>query len=104
MSTVTKSSGNVFADIGVSDPEGALVKAKLASRIIDIIGEREWTQARAAAILGIDQPRVSDIVRGSLSRFSTDLLMLFVARLGTDVTIELKPRRRGAGHVSVVAV
>ncbi len=59
---VEASSGNVFADLGVPDANEALVQAKLAQRICAILSERKLTQARAAALLGVDQPKVSALV------------------------------------------
>ncbi|MGO8968376.1 MAG: helix-turn-helix domain-containing protein [Myxococcaceae bacterium] len=104
MKKTTRGTGNVFADIGVPDPEVALVKAQLASRIVDLIEARGLTQVQAAAILGTDQPRVSDIVRGSLQQFTADRLMRFITALGSDVEIAVHPgrRARGAGHLRVV--
>jgi len=63
---IKKSSGNVFADLGVKNPEEALVKARLAHVISEAISARGMTQVDAAAFLGIDQPRVSRLVRGQL--------------------------------------
>lgn len=104
MKKMTRGTGNVFADIGVPDPEVALVKAQLASRIVDLIEARGLTQVQAAAILGTDQPRVSDIVRGSLQQFTADRLMRFITALGSDVEIAVHPSRRasGAGHLRVI--
>ena len=71
---VTKSSGNVFADIGVRNPDEALVKAKLARVIARTIEAKHMTQSEAADLLGIDQPKVSNLVRGKLAGFSIDRL------------------------------
>ena len=90
---VEESSGNVFADLGLPDPEGCLVRAELTLRICDIIAERKLTQAKAAAILGIDQPKVSALMRGKLSGFSTDRLIRFLNALGSDVEIVIRPQR-----------
>ena len=62
----TESSGNVFADLGLADPEEALAKAELARQIGALLAERGLTQAQAAALLGVDQPKVSALVRGRL--------------------------------------
>lgn len=101
---VTESSGNVFADLGYADPEEALAKAELARRISQIITKRHLTQAQAAEILEIDQPKVSNLIRGKLSGFSTDRLFKFLNALGRDVQIVIKqkPRARRRGHTSVV--
>ncbi len=104
--SVVKSSGNVFADIGVAEPEEALAKAKLAYRISEIIKRRGWTQSRAAAFLEIDQPKISAIRHGRLSGFSTDRLFKYLVALGSDVEIIIrdKPRARKPGRIKVTTV
>jgi predicted XRE-type DNA-binding protein len=92
---VEASSGNVFADLEVPDPEETLAKAELVSRIGDIIAERKLTQAAAAAILGVDQPKVSALVRGKFAGFSIDRLLRFLNALGRDVEIVVGPDRHG---------
>jgi predicted XRE-type DNA-binding protein len=92
---VEASSGNVFADLGVPHPEECLAKAKLVQRIADAIAERRLTQAQAAGILGVDQPKVSALVRGKFEGFSIDRLLRFLNALGRDVEIIVGPTRRG---------
>jgi predicted XRE-type DNA-binding protein len=89
------SSGNLWADIGRPDADEALARAQLLSRIIDIIRERRLTQARAAEILGTNQPTVSDLMRGKMSKFSLERLIAFLNALDRDV--EIAVRRRPAG-------
>src|SRR3954453_20144730 len=91
--TVEPSSGNVFADLGLKNPEELLAKAELVQRISDIIAERKLTQARAAKVLGIDQPKVSALLRGKLDGFSIDRLFRFLNALGRDVEISVRPAR-----------
>jgi predicted XRE-type DNA-binding protein len=87
------SSDNVFADLGVTNPEEALAKAQLA-RAICLLDEKEGlTQTALAARLGIDQPKVSALLRGRLKDFSTDRLLRLVLRLGHDVNINVHSRR-----------
>lgn len=86
-SAFTESSGNVFADLGLPDAGNRLAKAELARRITLEIEQRTLTQREAAALLGIDQPKVSAITRGRLKEFSLDRLLTFVGRLGLDVEI-----------------
>jgi predicted XRE-type DNA-binding protein len=95
---VEASSGNVFADLEVPDADEALAKAELARRICAILAERKLTQARAASVLGIDQPKISALVRGKLDGFSTDRLFRFLNALGQDVEIVVRPRRQENGH------
>lgn len=93
--TVTHGSGNVFADLGLPNAEERSAKAELA-RAISVLLEG-MTQAEAAALLGVDQPKVSALLRGKLKDFSTDRLLSFLTRLGRDVEIHVKRRRRTRG-------
>jgi predicted XRE-type DNA-binding protein len=90
---IEPSSGNVFADLGLKNPEELLAKAELVQRIADIIAERKLTQVRAAKLLGIDQPKVSALLRGKLDGFSTDRLFRFLNALGRDVEIVIRQAR-----------
>ncbi len=100
------SSRNVFADLGVDAPEEALAKAELAAKITEIIDAKGLNQAAAARTLGIDQPKISALVRGRLTGFSTERLIKFLNVLGRDVEIVVRDRhRRGRrGHLQVVLV
>ena len=98
---VTKSSGNVFADLGVEQPDEALAKAKLAAQIAAIVEQQRLTQSEAADLLGVDQPKVSALLRGRLSGFSTDRLIRFLNALGRDVEIVVKPKRRGRHQAGI---
>ncbi len=102
---VEESSGNVFADIGLSNPDERLAKADLAIRIGEAIRARRLTQTQAARTLKIDQPKISRLLRGQLSGFSTERLMHFLTMLGRDVEITVKPtpRSRRQGQLRVVA-
>jgi predicted XRE-type DNA-binding protein len=101
---VEVSSGNVFADLGLPNSEEMLVKAELASKIGEIIETRSLTQMDAAEILGIDQPKVSALIRGRLTGFSTERLFRFLNALGSDVEISVKPKpeSRTAAITSVI--
>jgi len=102
---VTASSGNVFADIGVVQPEEELAKAQLASRIRDVVGQRRLTQVAAAALMGIDQPKVSALLSGRHTNFSSERLMRLLTKLGQDIDIVVRttPPRRQLGRIRVVA-
>jgi predicted XRE-type DNA-binding protein len=93
---VTKSSGNAFADRRLSNPEEALAKAKLAHRIWQVIAERGLTQAAAARLLGLDQAKVSALVRGKLKGFSVGRLFRCLNALGQEIEIVVHtvPRTR----------
>ena len=97
------SSGNVFADIGLRNPDVVLAKAEIARRVIRTIVEKGLTQSEAAAILGIDQPRVSALVKGRLSLFSLEKLLGFSSKLGSQVEIRIaRPTQRKAASFRVV--
>lgn len=89
-SRITKSSGNVFVDLGFPPDEVAVLtlRAELMVALRTLIAARGWTQAQAAEELGITQSRVSDLVRGKHERFSLDMLVTPAARAGRTV----KPR------------
>ena len=89
---VTPSSGNVFADLGLANADELLIKAELVRQISNLIDARDLTQIEAAKILGIDQPKVSALLNGRLSGFSTDRLFRFLNSLGSDVEIRVLPK------------
>ena len=101
---VTPSSGNVFADLGFAEPEEELTKVELASQIRQVIKRRRLTQVAAAAIMGVDQPKVSALLKGRLANFSTDRLMRLLTALGQDVEIVVRERSSTAdkGRIRVV--
>src|ERR1035441_1795214 len=100
---VEKSSGNVFADIGLPHPEQELLKAKLTLQINLLIKARDLKQVEAGKILGIKQPHVSALMRNRAGAFSVERLMDFLTALGQDVEITVRPTRKEHGEVSVVA-
>lgn len=101
---VEEGSGNVFADLGFPDAEERKTKVLLAIQIQQVLEERRLTQAGAARILGVSQPKVSALVNGRLEGFSVERLMIFLTSLGRDVQITVSPRRsvRAAGRIRVV--
>ena len=100
--TFEKSSGNVFADLGLANPEREQLKAHLTLQIYRIVKERGLTQAKAGRVLGIKQPHVSALMRNRSGNFSVERLMDFLIALGQDVEITVRPTRREQGHVSIV--
>ncbi len=94
---VTGSSGNVFRDLGFpsDEAEHLLVRSDLMIKVQKLIASRRLKQAEAAKILRVTQPRVSDLLRGRIDLFSTDMLIDMLARLGVRVQLVLKPSRRG---------
>jgi len=101
--TVTPGSGNVFAALGFPEPEEELTKAQLASQIRQTIKRRRLTQAAAARLMGIDQPKVSALLNGRLANFSSERLMRLLTALGYDVEIivKAKHRTRDRGRIRV---
>lgn len=86
-----KSSGNVFADIGLPEAADHLVKAKLVFKIDALLQERGLKQSDAASLLGVKQPDISKMLHGDFRQFSVERLMKFLVALGQDVEIVVKP-------------
>lgn len=103
--TITRGTGNVFADLGYADADERQTKLRLAHAINDVVGRRRLTQAATAAKLHINQPKVSALANYKLDGFSVERLMTFLTALDQDVQIVIKnkPRSRSAGRISVVA-
>lgn len=94
-------SDNIFSDLDIPNSEEALAKAELARQIYGAIKKKKLTQKQAAALLAIDQPKVSALVSGRLSGFSLERLFRFLNELGQDVTINVKPKSRACKRGSV---
>ncbi len=96
---LTRSSGNVFRDLGFSgdEAEHLQARAELMVHLQKVITARGLKQAEAAELLGVTQPRVSDVMRGRIDLFSIDTLIDMLARLGIRAKLVLHPRRRRAG-------
>ena len=99
---VTLSSGNVFADMGLSNAEELKAKVRLCVAINRILDERKLTQVETAKVLGVNQPKVSALRGYKLEGFSVERLMHFVTALEHDVVIEVRPKSESAGRVIVV--
>ena len=92
---ITPTTGNVFRDVGFRDEEAAhlLVRADLMIQVQKLIASRRLKQREASALLRVTQPRVSDLLRGRIELFSTDMLIDMLARLGVRVHVTTKPLR-----------
>lgn len=102
MSEIERGSTNVYADLGMPNAEEMLVKAQLATKIGAIIRRRKLTQVEAAQLLGIPQPKLSNMLRGQFRGISEAKMLECLTRLGRNVRIVVSPARsRAAGHVSV---
>lgn len=84
---VQESSGNVFADLELPEPDEMLVKAELTRRISEIITKRHLTQVQAAELLGVDQPKISVLMRGKLTGFSFLLFYAWVPACNTCIAV-----------------
>jgi predicted XRE-type DNA-binding protein len=99
----TISSGNIFADLGFPDAEERMAKVNLAFQINTLIKRKKLTQKQAAALLDIDQPKISALSTGKLAGFSLERLFRFLTILGQDITINVTPKARSkkVAHVIV---
>ena len=102
---VIRGTGNVFADLGYPDAGERQAKLRLAYALNQILEERRLSQADAAKVLGVTQPKVSALRHYKLAGFSVERLMNLLTALDQDVEIVIrrKPRSRKAGRISVVA-
>jgi predicted XRE-type DNA-binding protein len=91
---VEPSSGNVFADLGFPDAEERLLKAELAVKIAELIDSKGLTQIETARRVGLDQPKISHLLRGRLSGFSADRLFAILNRLGHSVEVRISAKER----------
>ncbi|MCC3407918.1 MAG: XRE family transcriptional regulator [Microcoleus sp. PH2017_10_PVI_O_A] len=100
------SSGNIFADLGMPNSDEMLMKAELVRQITELVNQRKLNQLQAAEVLGIDQPKVSALMRGKLTGFSTERLFRFLNALGCDVQIVVKPKLKSPAipGISVVTI
>lgn len=99
-----KSSGNVFEDLGLPNAEERLAKAKLVSKIIDLVEKRKLNQKEAALLLEIDQPKISALYNGRLSGFSISRLIRFLTLLEQDVKIVIKDTSDMDNHLGHLIV
>ncbi len=104
MIEIEGSSGNICEDLQVADPDAMHIKARLATKIADIIHHRHLTQQQAADILGIPQPKLSGLLRGQFRGISETKLIECLNRLGRDVEIVIRkaPRSHALGHTQVI--
>lgn len=86
----------MFADLGLNNPAELLAKAELVQRIADIMAERKLTQVRVAKLPGVDQPKVSALLRGKLDGFSIDRLFRFLNAPGRDRRVYQQPKVRSS--------
>lgn len=104
MSDLEISSGNIYTDLGMENADEMLVKAQLAASIREILDTKDLTQTKAAEILGLPQPKLSQLLNGHFRGISEAKMMDCIARLGRDVQIVIGPMHRSGqtGRVEVV--
>src|SRR5665811_429619 len=96
---VQRSSGNVYADLGLPDAERLKIKTGLVVEIRKSMRRLGLTQQQAAKRMGITQPKVSDMMRGDFSNLSERKLMDCLTRLGYDIEITVRPAKAGVGQL-----
>lgn len=103
---VERSSGNVFADLGLPDADELDTKVRLAVAVNRALEARRLTQKAAAELLAINQPKVSALKHYKLEGFSVERLMTFLTALGSDIEIRItaRPRATTSGRIHVAAV
>lgn len=97
---VTRGSENVFIDCGFppAEAENLRIRAKMMTALTSYIEERKITQVRAARIMGVAQPRISDLVRGKIGLFTIDTLVNMLTAAGLKMDVDIAARRPGAKH------
>jgi predicted XRE-type DNA-binding protein len=91
-----------FADLGIQNPEETLAKAEIVRQIYITIKKKKLTQAKAAKILGISQPKVSKLLCGYFQNFSLERLFRFLNKLGQDISISISSEpHKGEGHTRI---
>ena len=101
--TMIRGTENIFADMGLPDPEEAYAKAQFAYAIRRIIRARGLSQREAALIARVKQPQISDITRGRLAGFSMDRLTTILNRFDQDVDITIHPKRGDVARTAVIS-
>lgn len=101
--TIIRGTENIFADMGVPDPEEAYAKAQLAYAIRRVITARGLSQRETALIARVKQPQISDITRGRLAGFSMDRLTTILNRFDQDVDITIHPKRGAVARTVVIS-
>jgi predicted XRE-type DNA-binding protein len=87
-----KSSGNVFADLGLENAEEMFTRGKIGIHVLRLLKQRDLKQREISELLGIPQPEVSHLMKGEFQRFSEGKLLIFLKRLDTEVTLHLRSR------------
>ncbi|RYX81064.1 XRE family transcriptional regulator [bacterium] len=97
------SSGNVFADLGLPDAGGLMVKADLMAQIQAAMERKGLTQKQLADLVGLDQPKISKLLRGQFGGFSIDRLFFILNRLGHEVQVHIDSTEREDAQTLILA-
>jgi predicted XRE-type DNA-binding protein len=100
--TYVESSGNVYADLGIENPEEMKLKAQIAMTIQRLMKQQRLTQTAAARRIGMPQPHLSDILRGKFRGYSVGKMLMILNRLGHPVVIEIQSQRQEDAHTEVL--
>ena len=105
MSTITRGTSNVYADLGYKDAAERQIKTRLALAVNELLKARKLKQREIGPLLGVPQPKVSALKNYRLDQFSVERLMEFLTALNQDVEIMIRPRTNSSetGHISVLA-
>ena len=101
--TVSYSTDSAFHALGLPDAEDLQLRAELLKYITRIINDRDLTQSKAGALMGMDQPRVSALLNGKITLFSTDRLLRALSDLGQDIEVRIVPSADRKGHMWIAA-
>lgn len=91
-SVFEESSGNIFADLGLSNADELFTRGKIGIQVLSLLKQRNLKQREISELLGIPQPEVSHLMRGEFQRFSEGKLLIFLKRLDTEITLHLRSR------------
>ena len=95
----TVSTGNVYEDIGLNDAAAMKIKADAVMILSKAIADSGMTQAEAARVLGIDQPKISKILRGQFRSLSLDKIFSYLTALNKDINITVSEKREDTAHM-----
>ncbi len=101
--TVSYSTDSAFHALGLPDADDLLLRADLMCQIVRIIAEQKLTQVRAGKLMAMDQPRVSALMNGKITLFSTDRLLRALSDLGQDVEVRISPSSGAKGTLRLAA-
>lgn len=100
---ITYSKVSAFHDLGLKDADDLVLRADLMQKVCKIIAARGLTQVQAGELMGMDQPRVSALLKGKIGKFSTDRLLKALSDLGQNVEVRITPARAKKGRMRVAA-